>query len=82
VADPEPDAPSSSTRGAKDVWFMSCNLAANPVGERAVGLTATSAGLRYKICARVQTEEPVGEPVIVPVSATPFLNMVNWHGST
>jgi hypothetical protein len=77
VAEPEPDAPSSSTRGAKDVWFTSCNLAANPVGERAVGLTATSAGLRYKICARVHTEEPVGEPVVVPTFAAPLTKIVN-----
>ena len=81
-AEPEPDAPSSSTRGAKDVWFTSSNLAAKPVGERAVGLTATSAGLRYMICARVHTEEPVGEPVIVPGATAPLTKMENWQGST
>ena len=77
VAEPEPDAPSSSTKGAKDVWFTSCILAANPVGERAVGLTATSAGLRYKICASVHTEAPVGEPVVVPTFAPPLTKIVN-----
>jgi hypothetical protein len=81
VADPEPVELSNVIAGAKDVWFTSCILAANPVGERAVGLTATSAGLRYMICASVQTEAPVAEPVIVPVSAAPFMKMENWQGS-
>jgi hypothetical protein len=81
VAEPEPDAPSNDIIGAKDVWFTSCILAANPEGERAVGVTATSAGLKYTICASVQTEEPVGEPVIVPGATAPLTKIANWQGS-
>jgi len=56
-------------------------LAANPDGERPVGVTATAAGEIYIIDVSEFCEEPVGEPDVSPLLFTPLRNIENWHGS-
>jgi hypothetical protein len=77
LTDPEPDRPFRVTNGVKEVWLRTLSFAANPVGDKSVGDTATSAAVIWKIIVQEFCEAPVGDPMVVPGTITLFIKIEN-----
>ena len=80
MALPAPPTPSMVIAGANEVWLTNWNMAASPVGDRAVGMARSSACTSWMIVEDAWVE-PVGEEKIPAKIGPPFLKMDNWHGS-